>query len=212
MVTVEEVLQRLPWAARRHRLPSPDEMALLVIDMQEYFRDLAGPLISCMVPVVETCQQVGVPVIFTRHTQKAGGGDAGMLGEWWSQLIYDGTPEAEILEELQPYVDEQGLVRKTRYDAFWNTNLAARLEALRVRELVISGVMTHLCCETTARAAFVRDYRVFFLIDGTATDDVEHHWASLRNLIDGFTYWLSCRELQDHVGERGKGLLSKRRR
>ncbi len=56
-----------------------------------------------------------------------------------------------------------------------------------VEQLVIGGVMAHLCCETTARAAFVRGYEVFFLIDGTATYTEEFHTGTLRNLAHGFS-------------------------
>ncbi|MES0360330.1 MAG: isochorismatase family protein, partial [Anaerolineales bacterium] len=50
-----------------------------------------------------------------------------------------------------------------------------------------SGVMTHLCCETTARSAFVRGFEVFFVIDGTATYNEDYHMATLLNLAHGFT-------------------------
>jgi isochorismate hydrolase len=46
--------------------------------------------------------------------------------------------------------------------------------------------MTHLCCETTARSAFVQGYNVFFPIDGTATYNEEFHFATLTNLAHGF--------------------------
>jgi isochorismate hydrolase len=55
--------------------------------------------------------------------------------------------------------------------------------------------MTNLCCETTARDAFMKDYRVFFLIDGTATRRSELHLATLKNLGFGFAYLLTCDEL-----------------
>jgi bifunctional isochorismate lyase/aryl carrier protein len=45
--------------------------------------------------------------------------------------------------------------------------------------------MTHLCCETTARAAFVRGFDVFFLVDGTATYNQDYHQATLLNLAHG---------------------------
>ena len=45
--------------------------------------------------------------------------------------------------------------------------------------------MTHLCCETTARSAFVHGYEVFFLVDGTATYNQDFHRASLMNLAHG---------------------------
>jgi isochorismate hydrolase len=55
--------------------------------------------------------------------------------------------------------------------------------------------MTNLCCETTARDAFVNDFRVFFLSDGTATVGQEMHEASLRNLEYGFATLLMCEEI-----------------
>ena len=55
--------------------------------------------------------------------------------------------------------------------------------------------MTNLCCETTARDAFVQDFKVFFLTDGTATASAEMHRASLTNLAYGFATLLSCRQL-----------------
>jgi len=52
--------------------------------------------------------------------------------------------------------------------------------------VVICGVMTHLCCETTARSAFMRGFEVFFTVDGTATYTEAFHRASLLNLSHGF--------------------------
>ena len=56
----------------------------------------------------------------------------------------------------------------------------------RIRRLVISGLVAHLCCETTARAAFVRGFAVVFAVDATAAYDAEFHLATLRNLAHGF--------------------------
>jgi len=53
--------------------------------------------------------------------------------------------------------------------------------------LAVTGVMTHLCCETTARSAFMRGFDVFFAIDGTATYTEALHRAALLNLAHGFT-------------------------
>ena len=62
------------------------------------------------------------------------------------------------------------------------------LRCLRVEDVVISGVMTNLCCESTARDAYFRDYRVFFPADGTGSISEEMHLASLLNLAFGFAY------------------------
>lgn len=66
----------------------------------------------------------------------------------------------------------------------------------------MTGVMTNLCCETTAREAFVKGFRVFFSTDATATLDLELHEATLKNLAYGFAYLVDCDRLQD-------GLLGK---
>lgn len=57
-----------------------------------------------------------------------------------------------------------------------------------------------LCCETTVRDALMRDYRVFFLIDGTAAGEEDHQLATLKNLGFGFAYLITCDELIQHLG------------
>ena len=55
--------------------------------------------------------------------------------------------------------------------------------------------MTHLCCESTARDAFMHDHEVLFVVDATATDDEELHLGSLRALADGFAVLATTREV-----------------
>jgi isochorismate hydrolase len=77
-------------------------------------------------------------------------------------------------------------VPKHQYDAFHKTDLHELLISHGIKQLAIAGVMTHLCCETTARSAFVQGYEVFFLVDGTATYNRAFHQASLQNIAHGF--------------------------
>jgi isochorismate hydrolase len=62
------------------------------------------------------------------------------------------------------------------------------LRCLKVEDVVVSGTMTNMCCESTARDAYYRDYRVFFPADGTGSINEEMHVASLLNLAFGFAY------------------------
>lgn len=55
--------------------------------------------------------------------------------------------------------------------------------------------MTHLCCETTARSAFIRGFDVFFTIDGTATYNEDFHFGTLYNLAHGFAVPLLIDEI-----------------
>ncbi|MFZ5519476.1 MAG: isochorismatase family protein [Candidatus Zhuqueibacterota bacterium] len=176
---------------RRQSLPDPNTSALLLIDLQEYFREIATPIIMNLAQLITRCRQRHVPIIYTQHAHPSPESDGGMLAKWWGDLIIAGTPVANILHELSPEPADK-IVHKTRYSAFHNTDLHAYLKEQRIRQVIIAGVMTNLCCETTARDAFVRDYEVFFLADGTATVSDQYHRATLLNLSFGFAHLTTC--------------------
>ena len=93
-------------------------------------------------------------------------------------------PDSAIIALLDT---SKGVVlQKKQYDAFHQTDLESILRGRGVEQVVVTGVMTHLCCETTARAAFVRGFEVFFCVDGTATYTEELHHAALLTLTHGF--------------------------
>lgn len=122
-----------------------------------------------------------------------------MLARWWDDLIIDGTKAAQILSEVLPLTGEK-IVTKKRYSAFFNTDLHHYLQLHNICQLIIAGVMTNLCCETTARDAFMHDYEVYFLSDGTATSHFEYHEATLLNLGYGFAHIVTCKEMMDAIG------------
>jgi len=64
------------------------------------------------------------------------------------------------------------MVAKPRYSAFHGTDLEAILRSKDVDTLIIGGTLTNVCCDSTTRDAFSRDYKVIFLSDGTATRDL----------------------------------------
>jgi nicotinamidase-related amidase len=64
------------------------------------------------------------------------------------------------------------VLNKPRYGAFHGTDLETMLRSRGVDTVIISGIATNICCETTAREAAQRDFRVLFLSDGTATKDM----------------------------------------
>ena len=86
-------------------------------------------------------------------------------------------------------------IEKKQYDAFLQTLLEETLRQRKIEQIVITGVMTHLCCETTARSAFMRGFEVFFTVDGTATYNEELHRASLLTLSHGFAVPVTVDEL-----------------
>ncbi len=164
--------------------------ALLVLDMQRYFLDAVShayiPSSEAIIPnilkLIDTFHQHDRPVVFTRHLNTAE--NAGQMANWWRDLISRENPLSEI--DPRFLVDGSNVIEKSQYDAFLHTGLETFLRKQRVEQVLITGVMTHLCCETTARSAFMHGFDVFFTIDGTATYNLDLHWASLQNLAHGF--------------------------
>ncbi len=182
-----------PYNTRKGR-PDPDKTALLVIDMQHYFDDIASAIQHNIQSIIQACRQAGAKIAFTRHGHLDPVRDGGMLAKWWGDLIIYGTDEWELIEVLCPTADEL-IIDKMRYSAFLDTNLDQWLKQNGIENLIITGVLTNCCCETTAREAFVRDYRVFFVADATATVTDELHLASLKNLAFGFAHIVGTAEL-----------------
>ena len=164
--------------------------ALLVLDMQAYFLEPSshafipsGPeIIAPIQRLINKYEEHEFPIIFTRHINNAS--NAGMMATWWQELITHDHPLSDIVPELD--VDNGVVIEKGQYDAFLGTELKGLLLERGIQQLVITGVMTHLCCETTARSGFMQGFEVFFVIDATATYNLAFHKASLINLGHGF--------------------------
>ncbi len=178
----------------RQAWPKPGRCALLVIDMQQYFLSIATPILGNVLSIIEACRSKGIRIIFTKHGHREVSKNGGMLAEWWGDLIEYGTKNWELINSLKP-PDTDGIIDKNRYSVFHGTGLDESLKSRKIDELIITGVMTNCCCETTARDAFVRDYRVFFVSDATATVNDELHIASLKNLAFGFAHIVSTEQL-----------------
>ncbi len=168
----------------------PGRSALLVLDMQAYFLEPAShAFVPSAEAIVEGISQLAdamyarqLPLIFTRHINTTG--NAGMMSSWWKDVISVQDPLSEIIPAFD--LTRGMVIQKSQYDAFYGTDLDDQLHRLNVKQVIICGVMTHLCCETTARSAFVHGYEVIFPVDGTATYNLAYHRASLVNLAHGF--------------------------
>ncbi len=177
----------------------PDRSALLVLDMQDYFlREESHAFIPSAPAIFPNLQLLitnyyaaNRPVIFTRHVNT--GADAGMMSRWWRDVIRADSPDSLLHASLDT---SKGIViEKPQYDAFHATLLEDVLRGRGVEQVIVSGVMTHLCCETTARSAFMRGFEVLFCVDGTATYTEAFHRSALLNLSHGFAVPVLCEEI-----------------
>lgn len=195
-----QMLQPIESFRRRHPARfAPSRSALLVLDMQTYFLKPSShayiPSALAILPGIKALTQsfygYNLPVIFSRHLNTPE--DAGQMAIWWRDLIAAESPLSEITPELDTSMGD--IVQKCQYDAFQATSLEKTLRDRGVSQVVICGVMTHLCCETTARSAFMHGFEVFFTVDGTATYTEAFHRATLLNLAHGFATLVLVRDI-----------------
>ena len=176
--------------------------ALMVIDMQNFFLDPESPTFTCgggailskVAGLISAFREAGRPVIFTKHVHHPDKLDVGIMGWWWEGMCVEGSPESEIAPEVAPEPGEK-VIQKHRYSSFYNTDLETILRCLSIEDLAICGIMTNMCCESTARDAYYRDYRVFFPADATGSVCEEMHLGSLRNLAFGFAHITTAQEI-----------------
>jgi len=165
--------------------PTLDKTALLVIDMQKYFGSIARPILEKVISLIDVCRKRGIKVLYTRHGHRRKN-DGSMLSKWWGELIMYGSEEWELIDGLDAASED--IIDKNRYNAFHETDLDQRLQNAGIEDIIISGVMTNCCVETTARSAFDHDYGVFVVADACAAANDELHMATLKNLAYGFAY------------------------
>ncbi|GAA1086933.1 isochorismatase family protein [Kitasatospora arboriphila] len=146
--------------------------ALVVIDVQESFRRLpnweavSDPGIADKVGrLVAAAREKGDLVVWILHTDPGSG------------TPFD--PESghvRLMDGLKPE-DGEPVLTKTSHNAFTTTNLQQQLTRHGIGEVVVSGIRTEQCCETTARVASDLGYQVVFVTDATATHPIEHRDA-----------------------------------
>lgn len=187
---------------RRHwREFSLQASALLVIDMQEYFlRRSSHAFVPSARNIIAPIQWLlrlyrarSRPTVFTYFGVRRGEDDP--VGRFWGETVRDGSRGSRLIAAL-PRGNTDLVLRKKTYSAFYGTHLERSLRRRGVESLLITGVLTNLCCETTARDAFVRGFDVFFAADATAALSNAMHRASLENLAYGFATPLWVRDLR----------------
>ncbi len=176
--------------------PSPpsydftDGTALLVLDMQNVFLSPQShayiPASEAIIPriqqLIQAFEHRNRPIIFTKHLSSKNSQDS--MARWWRRPIAEDAPTSEIHPDFDP--TSHPVIKKSQYSAFFQTGLQAALQKLNVKTLVITGVMTHLCCETTARDGFMHGYEIYFPMDATATYTEHLHLGTLRAITHGF--------------------------
>lgn len=199
---------------------SADETAVIVIDMQNAYAskggyvdeagfDISGAAgtIGQIAKVLETARAAGLTVVYLQNGWDADYVEAGGPGspnwhksnalktmrarpELQGKLLARGTWDFELVDALKPQAGDI-VLHKTRYSAFFNSQLDSTLRARGIRNIVFVGIATNVCVESTLRDGFHLEYF------GVMLEDATHHLgpdfmqaASVYN-VEKFFGWVS---------------------
>ena len=208
----------------------PARTALLVVDMQNdfvkrdgFFAGAGHDVSTCQAAVdrtkwlIDQLRPLGIPVFWSRSInpeqphyklpplrfraprdsdrfQESVGGTNVFAPDSWG---------AQIVDDLQP-APEDVVIDKPRYNFFYRTPLEDELRSRGIDTLVVTGVTTNCCVESTSRDAFMRGFHVLVASDGVAAfgNEMDLHEASLRNLSLFFAVIAPAEEVAEELRAR----------
>src|SRR3990170_5141978 len=189
----------------------PKLSALVIIDVQNDFvspegsaakrgEDVSAAMatIPNLTRLIDVARRVGLTIVYIKATHS----------EWTDtpSWIYrssqksglntcrEGTWGAELYEGISPLPTEREVI-KHRYSAFINTDLNTVLKARNIQSVLVCGVATNVCVETTARDAYMFDYYVTMIDDCSAAYEAKLHLGTLDNMRGHFGLVASSNEI-----------------
>ena len=182
-----------PWMSRMIEIPqyhlheevrvTPARTALAVVDMQNDFvrpgASLCVPDAEATIPAIgallDLARAHGMRVVYSQDTHREGD------PEWqiWPEHAREGSWGGQIVDALAP-AENETVLRKVRYDAFYGTPLDHQLRVWGVDTLVICGTVANICVHYTAASAALRWYNVVIPRDAISALDPFDLESSLR--------------------------------
>lgn len=195
---------------------APGVTALVAIDLQNDFcaeggyfdrtgadLSLVHPAVDNLIPLIDAARSAGVMPIFVRshydeaYLSEAQNARRRRVG-WKIPLCVQGTWGVEFYK-VAPKPGEV-IVTKHRYDAFFNTDLELVLRSNNIRNLILAGVATNVCVDSTLRSAFFRDFEVVLAHDCCAARNTRAHEATLDNTRQHFGIVASSNDIRKAWG------------
>ncbi|MER2057957.1 MAG: isochorismatase family cysteine hydrolase [Niallia sp.] len=180
---------------------NPHQSALLIVDVQNDYchkegclaqQDLDVSMVEEMMPIlknmISAMKEINVPIIYIQTIHEDSTDSETWIkrlkGKNQKNLCRKDTWGAQFYQ-LEPDKDDV-IVIKHRYSAFIHTRLESVLRALKIETIVMAGVSTNICVESTARDGFMLDFDVIFLSDCTAAFSREAHNMTLQTINQFF--------------------------
>ena len=190
-----------------------ERTALIVVDMQNAFCHPEGSLnqmgkdtsmceaaVTPCCKLVDAAHQLDVPVVYTRNVYRSDYSDRGIMPHEIRpdlknvRACITGTWDADLVDELVPE-ERDYIFDKNRTSGFYNAGMETVLRNRDIRTLVICGVTSSMCVESTVRDAGQRDYRTFVVANAIGELDQERHDAALVAMAYMFAHVVKVEEV-----------------
>jgi len=194
----------------------------LVVDMQNGFCGLGGTFdkfgfniapYRAIIPVLQKLighmRRFGIPVYYSRAIREKSGLDCidkvhRIIPDSRRErieklpLCIRGTWDSEVIDELRPHPDDF-IVEKRRDSVFQDTEFDLWLKAFRADTVILCGIDTYVCVESSVRDAFNKGYDVVLMKDCVASRNPRHHQATLDQVAEAYGWVLSSTELIEKI-------------
>lgn len=179
------------------------KIGLLVLDMQNIFLKpefhayipSSKNIITNILLLLHKFKELNQPVVFTKHITNPTHNDN--MHKWWKNIISESEIQSEIISDFNQ--NDGFILKKSQYSAFFETDLDHILKRKNITQLIITGVMTHLCCESTARDGFMKGYEIWFPINATASYNEQLHLGTLCSITHGFGECVLVQDLINYL-------------
>ncbi len=146
-----------------------------------FFREMRERAVPNMQRLLHACRKAGVEVMYTViESLTQDGRDMGLDYKISRLFCPKGSRDAQVIAEITPIKDEI-VIPKTSSSVFISTNIHYVLGNLGVKHLIVSGVLTDQCVDSTVRDACDLGYLVTLVTDACATQSDERHQSSIAN-------------------------------
>ncbi|BAB65577.1 cysteine hydrolase family protein [Sulfurisphaera tokodaii] len=174
-----------PIPEEKEVLLSPSDTALLIVDMQNDFVRKEGKLyvpnaettIPAIRNLIDKARNANALIIYTQDWHMKDDPEFKI----WGEHALAGTWGAEIVEELKPEKDDF-IIKKYRYDAFFETPLDYILRVKGIKNIIVTGTVANICVLHTAGSAALRWYNVVMVKDGISAITEFDYYATLRQV------------------------------
>jgi ureidoacrylate peracid hydrolase len=193
------------------QLIEPSKTAIIVVDVQNDFCEPEGvcgkagsdtsaalDMIPALQRLIDAGRAVGSKVVFIQTIHEDCTDSEAWLGRHGDKprLICRKDTWGADFTGVAPLPGEP-VVNKHRYSAFINTRLDTVLRTYKIENLIMTGVSTNVCVESTARQGYMLDYNIVFMSDCTAAYTQVEHDGTLRNIAKHFGVVTTSKDVID---------------